>query len=178
MLRRPTMVREIAEPARGAVHERVEQAHFDVGMRVEGGERRVEAGDAVVVEEQAHPHTAGCRLAQLLEEQAPRDVVVPDVVLHVERALGGAREQHARGEGVARIEQRIHARAARVPASLGRNRAAERRALRVGKRLRDRAVLQRGKLAAGAQDERDRKKTTSPQSRAAHGAARALRNAA
>jgi hypothetical protein len=45
-------------------------------------------------------------------------VAVPDVVLHVERALRGAGEQPARGEGIAASGKRIDARLSGVLSEL------------------------------------------------------------
>ena len=47
---------------------------------------------------------------------------MPDVVLHVERLLGGAGEQDARGERVAGVGQRMDAGLARIRSSRARSR--------------------------------------------------------
>lgn len=83
-------------------------------MRVERGQLLVEPDRVVVVEQQPHPHAAVGRSAQGAEQQRAGLVVVPDVVLHVERALGGARKQHARSERVEPVGQRMDAGAARM----------------------------------------------------------------
>ena len=69
------------------------------------------------------PRSAARRSAS--SSSVPDQVVVPDVVLHVERALGGVGEQHTRGEGIAAIGQREHARAARVCGGKRRDGAAQ-----------------------------------------------------
>ena len=78
-------------------------------MRIERGERVVQAARAVVVEEQPHPHAALGRLPQRLAEKSAGRVGAQDVVLDVEAALGGAREQHARRKGVAPVAERMDA---------------------------------------------------------------------
>jgi hypothetical protein len=57
------------------------------------------------------------RFPQLLEHQLPGAIVVPDVVLNVERALGGPRERHARGEGIHWAREELDSRFAGVLAA-------------------------------------------------------------
>jgi hypothetical protein len=115
------------ERARVAVHERVVETHLDVGMRVDRGEARVLSRGGDVVEQKAHAHAARGRAPQRLEHQRAGLVVVPDVVLHVERAVRRLREEGARGERVGRRRQRIDARAAGVRRDVGHHGAAEAR---------------------------------------------------
>ena len=79
----------------------IEEPHLDVGMGVERGQRRVDAAGAVVVQQQPHPHAALGGVAQGVEQQRARRILVPDVVLDVERAVGGPRQERPRGEGIA-----------------------------------------------------------------------------
>ncbi len=102
----PAKTGDIAERLQRPERERIEQPHFDAGIGVEPGEDVVHAGDAVIVQQQPHAHAPLRRLPQRVEQQRAGDVVVPDVVLHVERAFGRARQQHARGEGLLRVGQR------------------------------------------------------------------------
>src|SRR5690606_33467468 len=71
-------------------HEGIEQAHLGLGQGIERGEIVIEAGDAVVIEQQADTNTPLGSLAQLFQKDQAGRVTLPDVVLHVERDLGGA----------------------------------------------------------------------------------------
>ena len=62
-------------------------------MRIERRDGFVETARVVVVQQQAHPHATLGRLPQGLEQEIPGMVAVPDVVLHIERALRGAGEK-------------------------------------------------------------------------------------
>ena len=79
------------------------------GSRSQCRERGVEAGRVEVVEQQPHPHAAPGRIRQRFEQQVADLVAMPDVVLGIERALGGVRQQHAGGERVAGVGQRVDA---------------------------------------------------------------------
>ena len=81
-------------------------------LGVECGERFVEVAGVVIVEEQPYPDTAVGGSAQRIEQQRAREVVVPDVVLHVEAALGDIRKPNQRGERIASTEQGNNARQA------------------------------------------------------------------
>jgi hypothetical protein len=83
-------------------------------MPVERGERRVQPPRAVVVEQHPHPDAPVGGEAHLVEQQRARQVAVPDVVLHVQAARGGARQQDPRGEGDAPVVEHPQAVKARV----------------------------------------------------------------
>ena len=63
-------------------------------------QHRVHARGVVVVEQQPYAHSAVGGAAQGVEQQAPGDVVVPDVVLEIEAAFGRVGECGANGKGV------------------------------------------------------------------------------
>ena len=107
-------VEEVSERAPPPQHEGIEEPHLDVGLRVERGERFVEAAGVVVVEQQPHPDAAIGGAAQCVEQQRAREVVVPDVVLHIEAALGDIGEPNPRGERIASTEQWNDARQPRM----------------------------------------------------------------
>ena len=151
-LTRPKSVTEI-DDAKAAMHERIEEPHLDVGMRVERGDRLVHAARVLVVEQQAHPHAALGRLPQRLAQQPAGGIAAQDVVLHVEAALGGAREQHARGERVAAVAERMDAGLARMRGLQRRDGAAEARAAGVGERARGLAGGVVGEPGAGRERE-------------------------
>src|SRR5438105_9123493 len=85
---------------------RIAQPPLDVGVRVQRGEDCVEPARVVVVELEPNADAAVSRSTECLEEQAARQVIMTDVVLHVERMLGGIGEEHARRKRVASIAQR------------------------------------------------------------------------
>ena len=114
--------------------ERVVEAHLDVRMCVECRDRRVEPRGVHVVEQQAHAHAALRGPPERLEEQMARRVAVPDVVLHVERAVRDPGEQDACREGIARIRKREDAGLARMRGNVRGDRAAQPRPRGVGQR--------------------------------------------
>ena len=93
-------VAEVAERLEPAVRERIEQPNLDIVVAIQRSDRRVEPRDAVVVEQKPHAHATLGGTPQVLEQQVARRIAVPDVVLHVERPLGSAREQAACREGL------------------------------------------------------------------------------
>ena len=109
-------------------------------MRVERGDVAVETLRIVVVEQQPHAHPALRRLPERFAQQVAGDVTAPDVVLHVEAALGSAREQHPRGEGVERFVERMDGGLSGVGRDRRREGAAEARAAGVGERTRWRSL--------------------------------------
>ena len=152
----PVDAREVGDEvadAQAAIGERVEQPHLDVRVRVQCYDRLVEARGVLVVEQQPHANAALGGLPERVVEQRASRVVSPDVVLHVETALGGTRQQHPRGERIARIDEGIDAGPARIGGDRRRQRAAEPRLGGIGKRARRRA-LDVGRQA-GAARERD-----------------------
>ena len=82
-------------------------------------------GGVVVVEQQAHAHAAFGRLPQRLEQQVAGLVGVPDVVLDVERAVGGSGEDGARGERRAGLGDRVDPGVTRMGGSTRPDGAAE-----------------------------------------------------
>ncbi len=88
----------------------VDQPHFGVRVAVQGLQGVVQPSGAAVVQQQAHAHAAVGGQQQLVQQQQAGLVVAPDVVLHIQRVLGGAGQQAAGGEGFARIAQGVDAR--------------------------------------------------------------------
>ena len=78
-------VEKVIQRLRISQHERIEQAHFHVGKRVQGSELRVHSTDAIVVDQQPHPHAAFGRGAERIQKQRTGQVVVPDVILGIDR---------------------------------------------------------------------------------------------
>ena len=117
-------------------------------MRVERGERVVEPADAVVVEQQAHAHAALAARQSASNSSQPVVVAVPDVVLDVERSVGRAGKQAARGEGVARLSQGVDAGLARMGGDVRHDGARQARALGIGERGGLRPTVERRQTAA------------------------------
>src|SRR5690606_10252943 len=103
----------------------VEQTNLDMRVVVQRRQDIVQAGDAIVVEQQAHAHATLCSSVQGLQKQRACQVVVPDVVLHIQRALGGAAEEGACGERITCVCQSDDSRLAGVGIGLPGYRLAE-----------------------------------------------------
>ena len=117
-------------------------------MAVQRSEYRVESGDAVVVEQQPYPYATVGRVPEFLEQEQAGDVVMPDVVLEVERTLGVARQQHPRGKRLARIVQQVHAAQPGIRPSRVGQRLAHAGVGGVGQCDRHPACFQRGQACA------------------------------
>jgi hypothetical protein len=98
-------VEDVSEGSPAPHCERIEEAHLDVGLRVECGERFVQPARVVVVEQQPHADAASRGSTKCIEQEFAREVGLPDVVLHVEAALGGIGEPHPGCECIAPAEQ-------------------------------------------------------------------------
>ena len=81
-----------------AHRQRVEHAHFNVGVAGQRGEQVVLPDREQVVEQDAHAHATRGGVAQLAQELQARRVVRDQVVLRVERLLCEARQRDARVE--------------------------------------------------------------------------------
>jgi hypothetical protein len=100
----------------GAAHrERVEDADLDVLHRIKGGQHVVEAGDAVVVEQEPDADAPFGRGAQLVEQKPAGRIHLPDVILDIDAFLRRARQQDAGGQRIAAVGQRHHPAQALVP---------------------------------------------------------------
>jgi hypothetical protein len=69
----PEEVGDKPDGARSTYDKRVEEPNFDVRMRIQRRERRVDPGCAVVVEQEPHSHTAISGGVQGLEQQGPHE---------------------------------------------------------------------------------------------------------
>jgi len=119
-------------------------------MAVECRQRRVQPGGAQIVQQQAHAHAALGGGQQLGQQQRAGDVAAPDVVLHIQRAFGRARQQHAGGKGVVRMGQQVYAAQARVRGEFGAQCPADQRFARGGQRQRHRGAAPGGRRQAAA----------------------------
>ncbi len=112
---------EIAERAQGAERERIKQANGDVRMAIQLAENVVQPHGVVVIQQQPHLHTAIGGVQQRAEQQAARHVVLPDVILHIQRLLGHLHQQIAGGKGVQAITERMNTAFARMASQPRRN---------------------------------------------------------
>ena len=133
---------------------RVVQPHLDIGLRRESGQRCVEPRSSVVVEQQAHADAARGP-AQGLEQQRAGGIVVPDVVLHVQRALGRRGQHDARRERVARIGQTKDAGLARMRRGDRGDALCQPRRRVAGQRFARRAPSSEGRPAQPQQQRRE-----------------------
>src|SRR3546814_7548415 len=79
-------------------------------MPVQCRQHTVHPGDAVVVQQHPHPNASIGGLVHGFQQQGSRSVAVPDIILDIETADGGARQQSAGGEGVTAVVQLVNAR--------------------------------------------------------------------
>src|SRR3546814_7567427 len=69
--------------------EGIKESNLDIRQCIERGEVTVEPADSEVVEQEADTHAALGRPAQLIQHDQPGGVALPDVVLDIDRRLGG-----------------------------------------------------------------------------------------
>ena len=96
----------IIQDAPEAESERVEESDFDTGMRVERREPFVHPEGVVVVEQHADAHAAICRSLQCFAEQDAGEILLPDVVLHIDGTIGGVDQQSPSRKCIDPIRQR------------------------------------------------------------------------
>lgn len=124
----PVQAREVegvGKELRVAQREGVEEPHVHGGEGIQCGKLAIEAGNAVVVDEQADADAALGRFPQLVEQDQPGRVGLPDVILRVDGLFGGAGEHRARGKGVAPVEEGNDAADVRVTGDGREERGAE-----------------------------------------------------
>src|SRR3546814_19565773 len=63
-------------------------------MPVQCRQHTVHPGDAVVVQQHPHPNASIGGLVHGFQQQGSRSVAVPDIILDIETADGGARQQN------------------------------------------------------------------------------------
>ena len=77
-----------SSPGPPTVGERVEQTNLDIGVGIERGDNRIVGFVVGIVDEQPHLDPTSRRLHHAVEDDPAGRIAVPDVVLHVEGALG------------------------------------------------------------------------------------------
>lgn len=116
---------ELRPPARGPA-EGVEEAHFDVRVKVHRGCAEVLVGHIHVIHQQAHPNAAVCGHEQHMAEQPSDQIIMVKVILHIQTALGLLRQDRPCHERISAVGQQMKTRFARMCALLFRNGPAER----------------------------------------------------
>jgi hypothetical protein len=92
----------------------VEHPHLDIRMAVDGEQDVVGGHRAEIVEQQAHAHAAVGGAEQPLDQNLAGQVLVPDVILHIEAALRLIRQNQPRGQSIARVRKRVEAGLSRM----------------------------------------------------------------
>ena len=76
-------------------------------MRIQRDQDGIETLGCIVVQKKADTNAAIRRRVQSLEQKRTGHVVLPDVILNIQRPLRECGQKRTRGKGVARILQRI-----------------------------------------------------------------------
>ncbi len=100
---------DIVQPLVTAAAERIEQAHFDVGMLIQQQEHLVVDRREHVVEQKAHAHAAVGGLEQLHDEQQAGRVTFHQEVLGIDGALGTIDQREPDTQRVHAANQRVEA---------------------------------------------------------------------
>jgi hypothetical protein len=129
-----TEARKAGPHRRSSAREGIEDPHFDVGVFAQVQEPPVLASGIEIVDEDAHPHTPIRRQAHVMQEDPRRIVLLNDVVLNVQRALGVVGERDEIGQGFLARGQQPDARQA-LAGFLRRDDAPQRGGLWVRQRL-------------------------------------------
>ena len=118
-----------------AICEGVEDAQLDVVVMIERRQRLARLRPPVqveVVDEDAYAHTPPGGIEDGVEQHPAGVVLDEDVVLDIERALGGANHLRAQHEPVHAAREKAHAGQPRIHLRLRRRLLAERRGQRCG----------------------------------------------
>ena len=110
----PAEVANEVETGPPAVGERVEQTNLDIGVGIEGGDNRIVGFVVRIVDEQPHLDPTSSRLHHAVDDDPASRIAVPDVVLHVEAALGQVAQRQTDDEGFASVVQEAEAGEARM----------------------------------------------------------------
>ena len=110
---------------------RIEHPHLDVCMFAQMQEAPIFARRIEIIDQNAHPHAPIRREAHMMQQQPRGIVLMNDVVLNVQRALGMVRERDEVGQGLFPRGEEVNARQALV-GLLARDDAAERGGLGPG----------------------------------------------
>ena len=105
--------------------ERVEETHFDMGMGIEGHGTPVAPAQVHVVNQQPHADAPIRGLQQLVDEQDTRHVVVQQIVLGINAALGQLGQHRPRDEGIQPVSQQAETRLTRMLQRQARDRPPE-----------------------------------------------------
>ena len=95
-----------------SVSKRIENADFEIAVAGQPAQFAVEAGNAVIVNQQTDPYTPRCRSAQVFQQEITGQIVAPDVILQVDRSFGRGDESRADGKRVYAVLDKCNARQA------------------------------------------------------------------
>ena len=109
---------------------------FDIGVGIERGDNRIVGFVVRIVDEQPHLDPTISRLHHAIDDDPAGRIAVPDVVLHVEAALGQVAQRQTDDEGFASMVQEAEAGEARML---------------VGRRAEELAESSRARLSNAAQ---------------------------
>ena len=105
----PAEVVNEVETGPPTVGERVEQANLDIGVGIQRGDNRIVGSVVRIVDEQPHRDPTIRRLHHAVEDDPAGRIAVPDVILHVEAALGQVAQRQTDDEGFASVVQEAEA---------------------------------------------------------------------
>ena len=88
----------------------VEQAHLDIGVGIQRRPLYVPAQLVGVIQQHAHFHAPACRLQHPVNQQLAGGVVIPDVVLHIQRPPGQAGQRDPQGKGLLAVSHQRQGR--------------------------------------------------------------------
>jgi len=93
----------------------LERAHIlsqkaDEGLRVERGKLRVQSRCPVVIQQKPHPHTPIRRAAQGIQQKRAGQVIVPNVILRINRGDSRIGQKDTRRKSIRPLLQRCDTR--------------------------------------------------------------------
>ena len=88
---------------------RVEDTHPDVGVCCHGGKQRLLASHVDVVQQQAYLNATVCSGYQPAGQVAPGGIVIPDVILGINKLVGGFDQRSPHQEGITATVQQLKA---------------------------------------------------------------------
>ncbi len=102
-------VGEIAQRAQGTKGERIEQPDGNVGMVIQLRQRIIQPWRIVIVQQQPYDHPAIGGLQHGTEQQPARHIVLPDIVLYIQRLRGFLHQQVTCGKSIQPVTEWMNA---------------------------------------------------------------------
>ena len=126
---------------RTSAHERIEQPHFHVGVRIESQPDSIGLAAVHVVDQHAYPHAPVGRGDELPDQQPANGILMKHVVLHVDTALGQARRHGTPDKRIQSVAQQVNAGLRRMLLQLCPERLAQAGAGTIANRARKYSVF-------------------------------------